>query len=282
MIQTAIDTFGRLDVLVNNAGIETRQSLLDTTEEGYDKVMAVNMKSAFFGTQAAAKQFIAQDGAGSILNISSVHEDWPMPGNIAYCVSKGGMRMLARTAGVELGPHGIRVVNVAPGAVDTPINAETTSDQAHLGKLNDAIPLHRVARARRHRRRRRLPRLRQGRLHDRDHGRGRRRHHAGQRRPLATRRPGIGADAAAGNGVRTLLRYTRWSVGAERSLRRARPRRRSVARRETVDRRPRAVAQLVEQRSPKPQVAGSSPVRPANRATRRRTSERCRRGGTQE
>lgn len=145
MIQTAVDSFGRLDVLVNNAGMETRQSLLDTTEADYEKVMAVNMKSAFFGAQAAAKRFIAQGGGGLVINISSVHEDWPMPGNIAYCVSKGGMRMLTRTAGVELGPHGIRMVNIAPGAVDTPINASTTSNTELLGKLEDAIPLRRLA-----------------------------------------------------------------------------------------------------------------------------------------
>lgn len=147
MVQTAVDSFGRLDVLVNNAGIETRQSLLDTTEEDYEKVMAVNMKSAFFGSQAAAKRFIAQGGGGLVLNISSVHEDWPMPGNIAYCVAKGGMRMLTRTAGVELGQHGIRMINIAPGAVDTPINASTTSDAALLAKLEDSIPLHRLAEA---------------------------------------------------------------------------------------------------------------------------------------
>ena len=145
MVQTAIDTYGRLDVLVNNAGMETRQSLLDSTEADYDEVMAVNMKSAFFGAQAAAKQFISQGGGGLILNMSSVHEDWPMPGNTAYCVSKGGMRMLARTAGVELGAHGIRMVNIAPGAVDTPINASTTSNKELLGKLQDSIPLHRLA-----------------------------------------------------------------------------------------------------------------------------------------
>jgi glucose 1-dehydrogenase len=147
MMQTAVETYGRLDVLVNNAGIETRQSLLETTEEDYEKVMAVNMKSAFFGSQAAAKQFIQQGEGGLVLNISSVHEDWPMPGNIAYCVSKGGMRMLTRTAGVELGQHGIRMVNIAPGAVDTPINASTTSDKDKLGRLQDSIPLHRLAEA---------------------------------------------------------------------------------------------------------------------------------------
>ncbi len=145
MVQKAVDAFGSLDVLVNNAGIEDRKSLLEETEDGYDKVMAVNMKSAFFGTQAAAKQFIAQGHGGLVLNISSVHEDWPMPGNLAYCVSKGGMRMLARSGGVELGPHGVRIVNIAPGAVDTPINTATTSDPGKLKRLDDAIPLGRPA-----------------------------------------------------------------------------------------------------------------------------------------
>ncbi len=145
MVQTAVDTYGRLDVLINNAGIETRTSLLDTTEADFEKVMAVNMKSAFFGTQAAAKQFIAQGGGGLIINISSVHEDWPMPGNIAYCVSKGGIRMLTRTAGVELGAHDIRVINVAPGAVATPINASTEADPDKMRALDAAIPLGRMA-----------------------------------------------------------------------------------------------------------------------------------------
>jgi glucose 1-dehydrogenase len=145
MVATAVDTYGRLDVLINNAGIETRTSLLDTTEADFDKVMAVNLKSAFFGTQAAAKQFIAQGGGGLILNISSVHEDWPMPGNIAYCVSKGGIRMLTRTAGVELGAHDIRVINIAPGAVATPINASTEANPAEMKALDAAIPLGRMA-----------------------------------------------------------------------------------------------------------------------------------------
>lgn len=147
MVQTAVDTYGRLDVLINNAGIETRTSLLDTTEAEFDKVMAINLKSAFFGTQAAAKQFIAQGGGGLVLNISSVHEDWPMPGNIAYCVSKGGIRMLTRTAGVELGEHDIRVINIAPGAVSTPINTSTESDPVKLKALDAAIPLGRMAKS---------------------------------------------------------------------------------------------------------------------------------------
>src|SRR5262245_7621776 len=128
LVDTAVKTFGRLDVMVNNAGVETRTSVLDTTERQYEFVMDVNLKSAFFGTQLAARQMIAQGGGGRIINMSSVHEDWPMPGNTSYCLSKGGMRMLTRTAGVELAPHGITVVGVGPGAVDTPINVETEQD----------------------------------------------------------------------------------------------------------------------------------------------------------
>jgi len=145
LVKAAVDTFGRLDVMVNNAGIETRTSVLDTTEDKYDAVLDINLKSAFFGTQLAAQQMIKQGGGGRIINITSVHEDWPMPGNTAYCLSKGGMRMLTRTAGVELAPHGITVVGVGPGAVDTPINKSTVADPAKLKILDAAIPLGRLA-----------------------------------------------------------------------------------------------------------------------------------------
>jgi glucose 1-dehydrogenase len=145
LIDTAITKFGRVDIMVNNAGVETRTSVLDTTEEQYEKVLAINLKSAFFGTQLAAQQMIKQGDGGRIINITSVHEDWPMPGNTAYCLSKGGMRMLTRTAGVELAPHGILVVGVGPGAVATPINTGTMNNPALLKKLDDAIPLGRMA-----------------------------------------------------------------------------------------------------------------------------------------
>ncbi len=145
LIGTAVDTFGRLDIMVNNAGIETRTSVLETTEAQYERVLAINLKSAFFGTQLAAKQMITQGGGGRIINMTSVHEDWPMPGNTAYCLSKGGMRMLTRTAGVELAPHNILVVGVGPGAVDTPINQSTIADPKALATLDKAIPLGRMA-----------------------------------------------------------------------------------------------------------------------------------------
>jgi len=146
LIDAAVKKFGRLDIMVNNAGIETRTSVLDTTETQYDRVMAINLKSAFFGTQIAARQMIKQGGGGRIINITSVHEDWPMPGNTPYCLAKGGMRMLTRTAGVELAKHDILVVGVGPGAVATAINLSTMTDPAKLAQLNAAIPLGRMAR----------------------------------------------------------------------------------------------------------------------------------------
>jgi glucose 1-dehydrogenase len=146
LIDATVSQFGRVDILVNNAGIETRTSVLDTTEAQYEAVMRVNLKSAFFATQIAARQMIKQGGGGRIINITSVHEDWPMPGNTAYCLAKGGMRMLTRTAGLELAKHNILVVGVGPGAVDTPINLSTMNDSAKLAALNAAIPLGRMAR----------------------------------------------------------------------------------------------------------------------------------------
>ena len=145
LVDGTVSAFGRLDILVNNAGMETRTSTLDTTEHQFDMVIAIDLKSAFFGVQLAAKQMIAQGGGGRIINISSIHEDWPMPGNSPYCLAKGGVRMLTRTAGVELAPHGITVVGVAPGAVHTPIDEVTLSDPAAKAKLESAIPLGRVA-----------------------------------------------------------------------------------------------------------------------------------------
>jgi len=145
LIDAAVSAFGRVDIMVNNAGVETRTSVLETTEQQYEFVLSVNLKSAFFGTQLAAKQMINQGGGGRIINVTSVHEDWPMPGNTPYCLSKGGMRMLTRTAGVELAPHGITVTGVGPGAVDTPINRSTAADPAKLKRLTDAIPIGRMA-----------------------------------------------------------------------------------------------------------------------------------------
>ena len=158
LVDAAVKAFGRLDVMVNNAGIETRTGVLDTTEQQYDRVMDINLKSAFFGTQIAARQMLQQGDGGRIINVTSVHEDWPMPGNTPYCLSKGGMRMLTRTAGIELAPHGILVTGVGPGAVDTPINASTAADPAEDEDAQRRHPHRPDGRARGDRLRCRLPR----------------------------------------------------------------------------------------------------------------------------
>jgi glucose 1-dehydrogenase len=144
LVDRTVETFGRLDIMINNAGLETRTSVLDSTEQDFDTVIAVDLKGPFFGTQLAAKQMIKQGQGGRVINISSVHEDWPMPGNTPYCCAKGGVRMLTRNAGVELAPHGITVVGVGPGAIDTPINKETLADPEKSATLNKAIPAGRV------------------------------------------------------------------------------------------------------------------------------------------
>lgn len=145
LIDSSVAHFGKIDILVNNAGIESRTSVLETSEAQYDRVLAINLKSAFFGTQIAAKQMIKQGGGGRIINITSVHEDWPMPNNTPYCLSKGGIRMLTRTAGLELAKHNILVTAVGPGAVATPINLSTMKNPQLMKELDAAIPLGRMA-----------------------------------------------------------------------------------------------------------------------------------------
>jgi len=143
MISQAVSQLGRVDVLVNNAGIEKESPFLDKPESEFDAVISVNLKGPFLCTQAAARD-MAKRKKGTIINISSVHEDLPFPGYSAYCAAKGGLRMLCRDLALELAPHGINIVNVAPGAIDTPINKRTLSNPEKKLALKREIPLGRV------------------------------------------------------------------------------------------------------------------------------------------
>lgn len=145
MMAETRDRFGRLDILVNNAGVERFKPLLECTEADWDAVLNVDLKGAFLCLQAAAAWMRSQ-GGGVILNISSIHEDRPFPGYAPYCAAKGGLRMLMRDAAVELAPFGIRVNNIAPGAIATPINQATLADPAKVEALQELIPLGRVGR----------------------------------------------------------------------------------------------------------------------------------------
>ena len=144
LVADVVATFGRLDVLVNNAGIERRAGVLDIQEADYDAVLAVNLKGPLFLSQAFALQARQAGRGGSIVNISSVHEELPFPHFASYCASKGGVKMLMRDLSVELAPLGITVNNIAPGAIKTPINAHLMSDPALMAALMKNIPLKRL------------------------------------------------------------------------------------------------------------------------------------------
>jgi glucose 1-dehydrogenase len=128
MIAKVKDAFGRLDIVVNNAGIEIQKPFLEVTDDEWNRVISVNLYGPFVVAQAAARLMVECGNGGKIINISSVHEDVPFPSYAAYCSSKGGLRMLMRNLALELAPYKINVNNIAPGAIATPINQGTLSD----------------------------------------------------------------------------------------------------------------------------------------------------------
>ena len=141
LIAKTVEAFGRLDILVNNAGIEKKFPFTDYPYAEWQKVIAVNLTGPFLCAQAAAKQMILQGAGGRIINISSIHEDLPMPTNAPYCASKGGLRMLMRTIAVELAHHQITVNNIGPGAIYTPIDRDVESDAQLNQQILAEIPL---------------------------------------------------------------------------------------------------------------------------------------------
>jgi glucose 1-dehydrogenase len=141
LIDKTVQSLGRLDILVNNAGVEYKHPFTEFPLDLWRKVLAVDLTGPFLCAQAAAKAMIRQGGGGRIINISSVHEDLPMPTNAPYCAAKGGLRMLMRTIAVELAPHQITVNNIAPGAIYTPIDADIESNAKLERRLLAEIPL---------------------------------------------------------------------------------------------------------------------------------------------
>jgi glucose 1-dehydrogenase len=145
LVEQAWQQLGSCDILVNNAGIEKGADFWDVTEADYDAVLNVNLKGAFFLTQAFVRKLRDAKKPGRVINISSVHEDMAFPHFSTYCAAKGAMRMLMRDLAVELGPLGITVNNIAPGAVKTPINTSLLSNKPKLDALLANIPLGRLA-----------------------------------------------------------------------------------------------------------------------------------------
>lgn len=144
LVDEAWKQLGSCDIVVNNAGIEKSADFWEVTEQDYDAVLEVNLKGPFFLTQAFVRRLRDSKRPGRIINISSVHEDMAFPHFSTYCVSKGGLRMLTRDLAVELGPLGITINNIAPGAIMTPINKKLLDDKPKLNALLKNIPLGRM------------------------------------------------------------------------------------------------------------------------------------------
>ena len=148
LVDQTVREFGRIDVMVANAGVEKETLCLDIEEDLWDWILDVNLKGSFFAAQAAARymkdRFEKEGVGGKIIFMSSVHEEIPFPLHTAYCASKGGMKLLCRNMAVELGRYQITVNSIAPGAIKTPINAPLLSNQDRIKDLLEQIPLGRI------------------------------------------------------------------------------------------------------------------------------------------
>jgi len=144
LVTDAVAVFGHLDILVNNAGVEKKASFWEVTEEDYDLIMNTNLKGVFFSIQSFVNYCRKSKVAGTVINMSSVHEEIAFPHFAAYCASKGGLKMLTRNLASELAQFNIRINNVGPGAVSTPINQDLLNNKQQLEKVLQNIPLKRM------------------------------------------------------------------------------------------------------------------------------------------
>lgn len=147
MFKETIEEFGSLDILINNAGIQADTPSHELETADFDKVMDVNLRGAFLCAREALKHFVERENAGTIINVSSVHEIIPRPTYVSYSMSKGAMENMTKTLALEYAPQGIRVNAIAPGATVTPINSSWTEDPQKREVVESHIPMGRVGTA---------------------------------------------------------------------------------------------------------------------------------------
>ncbi len=145
LVKRTIQEFGRLDVMLNNAGVALSASVLEMSDELFDKVLSVNLRSAFIGTQLAAREMVASVRGGVIINMSSVNARLAIPGLAAYACTKGALNQLTKVAAVELAPHRIRVVAIGPGTILTELARKAVmADDAGRRKILARTPIGRA------------------------------------------------------------------------------------------------------------------------------------------
>lgn len=144
LIAQGLAGLGKIDILVNNAGVEKHADFWDVTEKDFDFVLDINLRGTFFLTQDFVNHLRETKRPGKIINVSSVHEELPFPHFSTYCASKGALKMLCRDLAIELAPLGITINNIAPGAIQTPINTKLLNSPDLLKALLGNIPLNRL------------------------------------------------------------------------------------------------------------------------------------------
>lgn len=144
LVGKTVSEFGRIDVLVNNAGIIVTGDILDLDEADFDKVLNVNLKAYFIVGQAAARQMIRQGTPGSIINMSSVNAMLAIPDQLAYTVSKGGVNQLTRAMSIALAPHDIRVNAIGPGSIQTDVLKAVMTDAEKRRAILARTPIGRI------------------------------------------------------------------------------------------------------------------------------------------
>ncbi|MDF9592406.1 SDR family NAD(P)-dependent oxidoreductase, partial [Bacillus tropicus] len=141
LVQSAVKEFGTLDVMINNAGIENPVPSHEMPLRDWNRVINTNLTGAFLGSREAIKYFVENDIKGSVINMSSVHEQIPWPLFVHYAASKGGIKLMTETLALEYAPKGIRVNNIGPGAINTPINAEKFADPEKRADVESMVPM---------------------------------------------------------------------------------------------------------------------------------------------
>jgi glucose 1-dehydrogenase len=144
MVETTIQEFGGLDVLINNAGFQISGASHEIDIAQFDRVIAANLRGAYMCARETIKHLLTAGKSGSIINVSSVHQEIPKPNYIGYSTSKGGMQNLTRTLALEYARHGIRVNAIGPGATVTPINRAWVDDPEKRAQVESHIPLGRA------------------------------------------------------------------------------------------------------------------------------------------